>query len=234
MNVYENNKNISFLSTEIVLVDIIGFSKLTSEEQANTAVLINGDLEFHLQIVSGQTTWTIDEMIMGFVSTGDGFYVVLQPHLIGYGIILAMSLRTSLLNASERNKNLFAGVRVACHYGELNIFQDFSGKTNYVGPVMNECARIVNIKDEELPENFCLDKNIVAASVRSLKEFCKLYSWEYFKERGVTRSQKVIVTDKHNEQHEAVLIESPRRLAFNPPKPIDYLSRLEKRRTKYS
>jgi hypothetical protein len=237
MNVYEQNKNVVSCDTEMVLVDIVGFSKLSGENQAKTAIVINGELERGLELSSSLSARDLNEVVAGFVPTGDGFYVVLQPRIVGYGLSLAISLRSNLLIASERANGLYEGVRVASHFGSVFEFKDITGKENFVGPGMNDCARILGIKLTDAPPNFLEDNNFIIASEASLVAHDALYdsvdAKNYFSTLGLKRSEAVIVTDKHGINHDARFIEFSRRVAFNPPPPHNYELRVKKRLSKY-
>ncbi len=126
MPVYEKNKNVQSVETEVVLVDIEKFSLLSARDQVIAAVIANGELEKFLALSSGQSAMNVDEVVAGFVTTGDGFYVILQPSLVGYGLVLGLSLRSMLLNASKENKQYLKGIRVGVHRGTLTAFEDIT------------------------------------------------------------------------------------------------------------
>ncbi|MHC4535900.1 MAG: hypothetical protein ACYS6K_18275, partial [Planctomycetota bacterium] len=94
MTVYEKNQSIKSFDTEVVLIDIEKFSLMSALDQVKAAVVANGELEQFLGISPGQSALKLEEVVVGFVPTGDGFYVILHPQLIGYGVVLALSLRS--------------------------------------------------------------------------------------------------------------------------------------------
>jgi hypothetical protein len=231
MNVYEQNKKVVSCNTEVVLVDIVGFSKLTSKDQVITAVIINGELEKILKLSFALSNLKLNEIVAGFVPTGDGFYVILQPSIIGYGLSLAISLRSSLLNASERGGDLYKGVRVASNFDEVFQFRDITGKDNYVGPAMNNCARLLSVEPSTAPAGFLEDDNFIIASEFSLDAHDKLYSSEeakkYFSSAlGLKRSSVITITDKHGFEHNGCFVECSKRVVINPPKSKDYKARV--------
>ena len=189
MPVYERNKTVKSFSTEVILVDIEKFSLMSAENQVAAAVVANGELEKFLSISSGQSAVAIDEVVIGFVPTGDGFYVVLHPRLVGYGPILGLSLRALLLVASRRCGNLFQGIQIGVHFGELSQFEDITERQNFVGPVMNSCARLLKADTSKAPEGFLPDNNFVFCSKASIEHFTTRYSYStedsYFKKMGV-------------------------------------------------
>lgn len=242
MTVYDRNEKITCFYTDIVLVDVVSFSKLSSEQQVTAAIIINGELEKWTNLSSSFSALESTEVVAGFVPTGDGFYVVLQPPMTGYGLSLAISLRAALLNASERSEDagtgtLYQGIRVASHYGEVCKFSDVTDKINFVGHGMNECARILGVKPSNAPESFLADNNFIVTSESSLAAHDALYASEsaagYFESLGLKRTRRQIVTDKHGFEHPYHFIEFSRRIAFNPPKPADYEERVNQRLEKY-
>jgi hypothetical protein len=78
-------------ATDIVLADINGYSNLTTELQFAAAFYITSQLMAGVNFVLGKANRQPHEIFLGFIPTGDGFYVLLQPPLAGYGIFLASS-----------------------------------------------------------------------------------------------------------------------------------------------
>ena len=233
MPVYERNKTTRIFSTEVVLVDIIDFSCMSVDDQVTATVMINGELEKYLSISTGQSAFAIKEVVAGFVPTGDGFYVVLQPRLVGYGLLLALSLRTMLLMGSQQCKNLLQGIRIGVHFGEIAPFEDITEKQNFVGPVMNNCARLLNAKSSQAPNGFLSDDCFIIASTESVERFKINYKYDdddsYFKKMGVKISNYIKVDDKHGTKHTGAFIEGSRVSAYNPPRPSDFKERVIKR-----
>ncbi len=237
MRVYERNKKVQSVDTEVVLIDIEKFSLLPANDQVIAAVIANGELEKFLALSSGQSAMNVDEVVAGFVITGDGFYVILQPSLIGYGLALGISLRSMLLNSSKENKKYLTGIRVGVHRGTLTAFEDITQRENYVGPVMNECARLLSAKPSDAPSGFLADSNYVICSKAAFDAFSKAYDYgdenSYFRQIGVKNSPWVTLTDKHGLSHTGTFVEVSRRIAFNPPRPPDFDARVTARLTKY-
>lgn len=243
MNVYERNQKSIQCHTDIVLVDVVGFSKLTSEQQVTAAVIINGELERSIKLSNSFSAREMEEVVAGFVPTGDGFYVVLQPEMTGYGLSLAISLRAALLNASERSEDagsgaLYEGIRVASHFGEVCQFYDVTGKENFVGHGMNECARILSVKPSDAPKGFLEDDNFVVSSNTSLDAHAALHASDeaknYFSSLGLKTTETQVLVDKHSFNHRYSFVEFSRRVAFNPPKPSDFEERVQQRLKKYT
>ncbi len=237
MPVYEKNKNVQSVETEVVLVDIEKFSLLSARDQVIAAVIANGELEKFLALSSGQSAMNVDEVVAGFVTTGDGFYVILQPSLVGYGLVLGLSLRSMLLNASKENKQYLKGIRVGVHRGTLTAFEDITQRENYVGPVMNDCARLLSAKPNDAPVGFLADNNYVFCSKTAFESFSKAYNYaddcSYFRQMKVKNSPWVTLKDKHGLSHVGTFVEASRRTAFNPPRPPDFDARVTARLAKY-
>lgn len=235
VDISKKNERLQSVSTEVVLLDIEGFSLMSAENQAKAAVLVNVQLDQLLKIMSGQSLLSVDEVVAGFVPTGDGFYVIVQPTIVGYGIVLAISLRAALMKASKRAGSLLAGVRIGTHFGQLTEFYDVTGRENYVGPVMNECARLLGAKLDQAPEGFMADSNYVICSQSAQARFRAAYNYDdansYFRDPkiGIKFSNWIEVVDKHKKVHLGAFVESSRNVAFTPPKPPDFDDRMRKR-----
>jgi hypothetical protein len=231
--VYEANKKSQTTETEVVLLDIEKFSLLSAQDQVVAAVIANGELEKFLNISSGQSAMQVEEVVAGIVTTGDGFYVILQPGLKGYGLPLGLSIRSALLHANKVNKKYLPGVRVAVHRGTLSQFIDVTGRENFVGPVMNDCARLGSAKPEQAPDGFLPDTNFVISSTSAFEAFAQAYRYaapnNSFRALGMTTSPIVVVTDKHKKKHEGMFVELSRHAAFNPPRPPDFDARVRAR-----
>lgn len=237
MHVYERNKKVQSVETEVVLVDIEKFSLLSANDQVIAAVIANGELEKFLALSSGQSAMEVDEVVAGIVTTGDGFYVILQPSLVGYGLALGLSLRSMLLNSSKENQKYLKGVRVGVHRGRLAAFEDITQRENYVGPVMNDCARLLSAEPADAPPDFLADKNYVICSKTAFDAFSNAYNYDnessHFRQMGVKTSSWIPITDKHGVPHTGTFVEASRHACFSPPLPPDFDARVTTRLTKY-
>lgn len=233
MSVHNNNKSVKSVDTGIVLLDVEKFSLMSSKDQAKAAVVINGELESFVNLTAALSGFSIDELVAGFVPTGDGFFVILQHSISAYAIPLAVSLRSKILIASKHAGNLLSGIRLSTHYGELTEFFDITGKNNYVGPVMNECARLQYAKPEQAPDGFLTDSNYIICSPSSKAQFNIAYDYEnpdsYFRNAAIELkfSDWINVKDKHKIVHSGAFIECSRNIGFNPPRPPDFDERMQ-------
>lgn len=217
--------------TDILLLDIVGFSKLTGEQQYATVQILTKTAKQNIRLSATLSFRALNEVVRGFIPTGDGFYVILQPELAGYGVLLAASLRSGLLLAARRAQNLFQGVRIAVHLGAAVPFQDLTDRENFVGPGLNDCARLFGAQlsmspTESIPE----DENFIVISEEA---------YDYFRRTlGADRAMKQFlntikfrvsdgfeITDKHGKVHRARFAEASRVVAINPPRPADFEER---------
>ncbi len=221
-------------TTEIILADIIDFSLLSAEKQYAAVRNMTGLLDSRLRLMSGLAFWRLDEIVLSFVPTGDGFYILLQPLAAGYGLFLAISLRSSILTGMEP-PDLLKGVRFAVHVGECFAFRDITGKENWIGPGLNECARLISAKPEQSPnEGIPADQSFIIVSEREYAYFRQRFREtpgmaRFLDSLKVKLSDEFDFVDKHGIKHTARFVESSRHVAVNPPAPPD----LEERRRKF-
>lgn len=87
----------------------------------------------------------LKDLMLGFISTGDGFYCILNPKMQGFGAILGLGFN-HFSEYIARKHPYFRGIRVAVHSGEIYEFQDILGNMNFVGDGLNRCARYIEFK----------------------------------------------------------------------------------------
>lgn len=208
------------ITTDIVLVDVVGYSLLSDEDQLRTVEIIQADLTKEIHFVTELTNLRKHEVVIDFVTTGDGMYVLVNPQVCGYGIPLALSIRNYLLWLSSHQANaVYGGIRAAVHTGTVLSFPDVNGFTNYVGAGMNDCARLLAVSDE-VAVRFCGDKNYVVASDTACYWFHKLFAnheaKQFLSTMKFRMSDLCEIIDKHKKAHNAYLVEAFR-LGFIPP-----------------
>jgi hypothetical protein len=157
--------------------------------------------------------------------------------MIGYGLVLGLSLRAKLTVAHVEGIKCIKGVRIGVHRGILSNFEDITQRECFVGPVMNDCSRLLSAKPESAPSGFFNDNNYVICSQSAFESFREYFNYtdanSYFRKFGVKVSSWFTVTDKHGGFHSATFVESPRFAAFNPPRPLDFEERVKKKLSKY-
>jgi hypothetical protein len=145
---------------------------------------------------------TLQKLVLGFISTGDGFFCVLNPRLKGFGLILGLSFSHFSEIIAERYP-YFRGIRIAVHTGEVYQFTDILGHTNFVGDGLNDCSRYIELKEYVI--------STVVASVEAYNafdKFLKLYE-DFFLlllERQFKHSNMYTFYDKHGKIRRAYLV----------------------------
>lgn len=201
------------INTDIVLIDIINFSKLSSAEQLEIVIFLTKSFKKMLEKMLLNSGTELKKFIIGFVSTGDGFYTILNPRLKGFGAILGLSFN----HFSERISNkypYFEGIRIAVHTGEVNEFIDILGNKNFIGDGLNDCARYVEVK------YFTISTVMVSESAyNSLKKFLQRHRDfdQLLKKRELKKSSLHIFVDKHGEVKRGSLIWLRNSGIINPP-----------------
>ena len=229
-----NNKiQIETYMTDIILFDIVGYSLLSDDEQYITIYLMNKKLNEFLQILCGQSFLKTEEVVLGFAPTGDGAFVILNHNLAGYGLFMAIALRTILLQLQSQTNKLFSGLRVAVHFGAAAPLEDLTGKTNYVGSGLNDCARLLSIEKEIIADQLHVkDDNYIIISTKALSLFKENYSGDankdFLKVIKFEIGDEVEFKDKQKKEHRAFFIESSRHVTITPPKPKDIEKRMSK------
>jgi hypothetical protein len=209
--------------TDIVLADINGYSMLPTDLQLASALYITGQLQAGLNFLLDLATEPADKILLGFIPTGDGFYVLLQPSLAGYGIFLAISIRSILLMKRSKQTLPFSGVRLAVHNGEIAPFTDLVGKPNFVGEGLNSCARLLaarpeNARDPTLPT----DENSIVVSEAAHQCFRKLCGEDaelrtFLASIQYQEGEWFELTDKHGHVRRARFVDASRSAAIGLP-----------------
>jgi len=217
--------------TDIILFDIVGYSLLSDKDQYLTIYFMNQKLKEILQLLCGQSFLKTEEVILGFAPTGDGAYVILNHTVAGYGMFMAIALRTTLLQLQNQTNNLFSGLRVAVHFGTAAPIEDLTNKTNYVGSGLNDCARLLSVGKEIIKAQWHVkDENYIIISTPAYSLFKEKYSGkdneDFLKIIKFEIGDEIVFKDKHQKEHRAFFIESCRLVAITPPKPKDVEKRM--------
>ena len=138
--------NKSEINTDIVLIDIINFSLLDSKQQLEIINFLTRSYKKVIQRILENAGLPLEELILGYIPTGDGFYCILQPKFRGYGTILGLSFNHFSEQISKKF-SYFQGLRIAVHTGRINQFIDILDHKNFIGTGLNDCARYLEIKD---------------------------------------------------------------------------------------
>jgi len=202
------------IETDIVLVDIIDFSRLSMPHQLELITYLSQSYKKVIHKMLKSSGIPLEKMLQGIIPTGDGFYCILHPSLKGFGSILGLSF-IHFSDYIAREYPYFQGIRVAVHTGKIYKFEDILGHDNFVGDGLNECARYSEIKNLVVSTVFVSDTAFV-----SLQDFLKSYPDfdELLHEREFKYSSRHTFADKHNIEHHGYLIWMRQGGIIPPPK----------------
>ena len=205
------NKNM--WTTDIVLIDIINFSKLDAKLQLEIINFLTKSYTKMIEKMLKKSNMPLNNLILGYISTGDGFYCILNPKLKGYGVILGLSFNYFSEQISSKF-SYFEGLKIAVHTGKIYQFIDILGNKNFIGDGLNDCARYLEIKDYKNSAVMVSD-----TAYESLKTFLDRY--KNFNilliEREFKYSSPYTFEDKHGNKKEGRLVWLRKAGIINPP-----------------
>jgi len=201
-------------NTDIVLVDIISFTTLTSVQQLELIEYMTQSFTRMLEKLLSNSDMKLSQMVLGFISTGDGFYCILNPRMKGFGTILGLSFNHFSELISQKLP-YFKGIRIAVHTGRVYEFIDILGHPNYIGDGLNHCARYLEHKDYTISTVF-----ISTTAYASFKTFLVLFPdfealllEQEFKRSGLQKFK-----DKHDNIWAGYLVWLRKGSLISPPK----------------
>lgn len=199
--------------TDIILIDIINFSKLSANQQLEIINFLTKSYSNMIVKMLANSNMKLEKLILGFVSTGDGFFCILNPRLKGYGAILGLSFNHFSEHISKKYP-YFEGIRIAVHTGEVHEFQDILGHKNYIGDGLNDCARYLELKEYTISTVMISDM-----AYDSLKKFLELYKdfHTLLVEREFKHSREYTFEDKHGKKKKGYLVWLRKAGIINPP-----------------
>ncbi|MEN4046854.1 hypothetical protein [Sulfurimonas sp. NWX367] len=184
------------INTDIVLIDIINFSMLTIQQQFEIINFLTRSYKKIIQRLLESAKLPVEELILGYIPTGDGFYCILTPKFRGYGTILGLSFHHFSEQLSKKF-SYFHGLRIAVHTGKINKFTDILGHQNFIGTGLNDCARYLEIKD------FSISTVMIShEAYYNFKRFISVHK-EYnqlLQEREFKKSTLFAFQDKHGNE----------------------------------
>ncbi|WP_294963948.1 hypothetical protein [Sulfurimonas sp.] len=206
-----NNKNA--WTTDIVLIDIINFSKLEAEQQLEIINFLTKSYTKVIEKMINKSNMSLNDLILGYISTGDGFYCILNPKLRGYGTILGLNF-SYISELIAKKYSYFEGLKIAVHTGKVYQFIDILGHKNYIGDGLNDCARFVQIKGYTISTIMVSD-----TAYESLKTFLNKYKIfnTLLMEREFKYSSPYTFEDKHAKKKEGRLVWLRKAGIINPP-----------------
>lgn len=201
------------MTTDIVLVDIIGFSKLEVKKQIEALSILNKSYMKMINKLLASSNLSLHKLIMGFIPTGDGFYCILDTKFKGYGTMLALNFNYIAEEISKKHP-YFTGVKIAVHTGKVYDFIDILGNKNFIGDGLNDCARYLEIKHYAVSTVMVSDK-----AFENFKKFITL-----FKDFDVLLSQRELkyselhsFEDKHGNKKKGCFVWMRKGGIINPP-----------------
>lgn len=133
----------------IILIDIVGFSKSSTEEQLATIYSFQKNLRS--RIFKNQLSSSNRLLITDFIPTGDGCYIIANECRPEAAIDFLIGL---VGNAGKQTKTPMKPLRVSALIGECVAFIDLANHKNFVGVGMNEASRILSGGQKVLEEQF--------------------------------------------------------------------------------
>ncbi len=209
-----NLENQTGVLTDIVLIDIINFSKLHSKQQLEIITFLTKSYKKMINKILYNSQLSIDEMILGFVPTGDGFFCILHPRLKGYGTVLGMSFN-HFSEQIARRYAYYQGLRIAVHTGNVFTFKDITENQNFIGKGLNDCARYLEFKNYNISTVVVSDTayDYFKQFINSYDDYSELLNRQEFK-----HSEFNTFKDKHNEEKKCCLVWLRKAGIINPPK----------------
>ncbi len=202
------------LTTDIVLIDIINFSLLKTTNQLEIINFITKSYTKMIHTMLASSNMSLDNLIHGYIPTGDGFYCILNPRLKGYGAILGLGFNHFSEEISKKYP-YFEGFRIAVNSGDIYEFTDILGHKNYIGEGLNDCSRYLEMKDFKIStiiiSNSAYDN--LKIFLRYHKDFAELLIKREFK-----YSSPHIFKDKHGKKREGRLVWLRKSGIITPPK----------------
>ena len=201
------------LLSDIVLVDIIGFSKLDIAKQQEIISYISKSYKKMLTLMLHNSNMILEQLLTGIIPTGDGFFCILNPIYKGYGAILALSFN-HLSELISKKYSYFQGIRIAVHTGVVHKFKDILEHDNFVGHGLNECERYLSAQKHQI-STVIISQN----AYKSLEQF--LLTHQDFHSLLIQREFKFTPAytfeDKHKNTHTAYTIWMRQGSIINPP-----------------
>lgn len=210
------------ITTDILLLDIVGFSTLSNRDQFISAIIINNKIRESIETLGIQAFLKPGKVVNGLISTGDGFFIIIDPAISGYGSFFALSLRNYFLMESD----LYHGIRIAVHYGSTIPFIDVTERKNFVGDGINDCSRLLgNTKIGKKAFKYSGDGNSVIVSRECWEHFIKVFPLDSISDFidmiDFKYSREYRFKDKLDKPHYVRFIESSRHIGLFPPRPPD-------------
>lgn len=210
----------NFVMTDVVLMDIVGFSKLSNTQQYTLITDFSTLFRKTLSIMAGSNS--VSDFVLGVIPTGDGFYTILDPSQKGFGAIYALFLK----NVAKKLfvYDFYNGVKVAAHTGYLIPFVGVDNTKNFIGNGMNQCARFLEFDAKEYIGEVPREGYVVISSEarHSLEILLEKNSVLARKVEAleVYLGEEVAFKDKHSKKYKGFFLASEKDAIITFPKAI--------------
>ncbi len=201
-------------TTDIVLIDIIDYSRLEALQQLEIINFLTKSYTKMIDTMLENSNMSLSDLILAYLPTGDGFFCIIHPRLRGYGTILGLSFQ-HFSEQISRKYSYFKGLRIAVNSGEIYEFTDIIGNKNYIGNGLNDCSRYLEMKEYKISTIMISD-----SAYDSFKIFLN-YNKDFDKllvEREFKYSQPYKFKDKHAKNKIGRLVWLRKTGIINPPK----------------
>ncbi len=211
-------------TSDIILIDIINFSKLDATKQLEIITFLTKSYTKMIEKMLKDSDMPLRNLILSYISTGDGFYCILNPKLKGYGVILGLGFN-HLSQHIAKKFSYFQGLRIAIHTGKIYEFIDILGHKNYIGDGLNDCSRYLEFK------NHRVDTVVVSeVAYNNLRNFLNRYKNfnKFLIDMEFKYTAPYTFKDKHAKDKEARLVWLRKAGILTPPH-INFNSMLRSR-----
>lgn len=211
------------IETDIILADLVGFSKMDDQAQYLAVSLVSKTVVPILARLAKESFGKEVPLAVGWIPTGDGFYLIMHPGASGCGVFVAMFLRQFLLGKVAKVCG-FAGVRFGVHHGLAVPFDDVTGRKNFIGGGLNDCARLGAFDNDSMAriKGFYSDDNWVIVSDAAMGWFQSAYPpsdyQSFLDSSGWRQSFRFQSADKHGKRHAYYLVDANPHVNFGIPK----------------
>ncbi|MBN2895552.1 MAG: hypothetical protein JXK05_06645 [Campylobacterales bacterium] len=199
---------------DIVLVDIIGFSRLDIGAQHEIITYVSKSYRRILLAMLRHADISLEQLLTGIIPTGDGFFCILHPDYQGFGPILALSF-SHLSELITEKYPYFKGIRIAVHTGEVQKFKDIMEHENFVGYGLNVCERYISSQKHTISTVL-----ISTEAYSALETFLQAHPDFYalLLEREFKFSAPYLFDDKHKNAYVGYLIWMRKGGIITPPR----------------
>jgi len=201
------------IKTDIILIDIISFSKLQSDQQLELITFLTKSFTKMIETMLKNSNMSLQTLILGYISTGDGFFSILNPRFKGFGTLLGLSFN-HFSDLVATKFPYFKGIRIAVHHGKLFHYTDLLGNPNYIGDGINECARYLEFK------HYTISTVIISLEANeTFLKFCDVYKDfnDLLHAHQFKRSRLYSFRDKHNIERKGYMVWLRKGGIINPP-----------------